>query len=190
MNTPKRDRTRIIANECGAQVFSWDHNSGGPNKGRNLGLEKATGDYICLLDQDDTWLPGKIEKQIEAIQRLDVPIVFTEFQSVDRATGKIYIRGSGSRIIQKQKKNELFKRALKRDSSNDGIGYLSSIMFHKSLKHVRFEEHFGKGDYDWLLQIFEGNETGKVCEVLVQRNVHGQNLSLNPEYRRTDYYYS
>ena len=132
MNTPKRDRTRIIANECGAQVFSWDHNSGGPNKGRNLGLEKATGDYICLLDQDDTWLPGKIEKQIEAIQRLDVPIVFTEFQSVDHATGKIDIRGTKNRIIQKQKKNELFKRALKRDSSNDGIGYLSSIMFHKS----------------------------------------------------------
>lgn len=35
---------------------------------RNVGIKAATGDYIGFLDDDDEWLPEKIEKQMAALQ--------------------------------------------------------------------------------------------------------------------------
>ncbi|HTO36141.1 MAG TPA: glycosyltransferase family 2 protein [Flavobacterium sp.] len=39
-------------------------NSKGANHARNVGVVKAQGDYIAFLDDDDVWLPQKIEKQL------------------------------------------------------------------------------------------------------------------------------
>lgn len=41
-----------------------DKLNGGVSSARNLGLKKAKGDYISLLDSDDIWFEEKIEKQI------------------------------------------------------------------------------------------------------------------------------
>jgi glycosyltransferase involved in cell wall biosynthesis len=42
-----------------------------PNRGvssaRNLGIEKAHGEWIALLDSDDAWLPGKLAMQTKAL---------------------------------------------------------------------------------------------------------------------------
>jgi glycosyltransferase involved in cell wall biosynthesis len=35
---------------------------------RNFGVAAAAGNYIAFLDSDDTWLPGKLEKQITFMQ--------------------------------------------------------------------------------------------------------------------------
>jgi glycosyltransferase involved in cell wall biosynthesis len=50
----------------------------GPARARNLGLEVATGSWIGFQDDDDEWLPGKLEKQLEVADR------------VDRDTGVVY----------------------------------------------------------------------------------------------------
>lgn len=49
------DNTLEILNEYPIRIFSTETNSGGPNKGRNIGLANAKGDYICIVDQDDVW---------------------------------------------------------------------------------------------------------------------------------------
>jgi glycosyltransferase involved in cell wall biosynthesis len=54
------DKVRILATE---------HNTGGPNAGRNRGIQNAIGDVITFLDQDDEWLPDKIERQLEQIKQ-------------------------------------------------------------------------------------------------------------------------
>ena len=41
----------------------------GAPQARNLGIEKATGEYIAFLDADDFWFPEKIQYQIEFHQR-------------------------------------------------------------------------------------------------------------------------
>ena len=45
-----------------------DKENGGVSSARNMGMKKAKGDWIALLDSDDEWLPNKLERQIEIIE--------------------------------------------------------------------------------------------------------------------------
>lgn len=50
-----------------------------PNQGvaraRNLGIEKATSEWIAFLDADDVWLPGKLEAQLRCAEEAGVGFV-------------------------------------------------------------------------------------------------------------------
>lgn len=50
-------------------------------------LKQAQGDYIFLSDQDDIWLPGKVTRCMELLQRYDC--VVHNYQKID-STGKIF----------------------------------------------------------------------------------------------------
>lgn len=51
---------------------------------RNRGLEKANGEYIAFLDQDDYFLPQKLALQVELMQRQpDLSFVSSGWQIVD-----------------------------------------------------------------------------------------------------------
>jgi glycosyltransferase involved in cell wall biosynthesis len=41
----------------------------GVSKARNVGLEAASGQWIALLDSDDTWMNTKLERQMEILQQ-------------------------------------------------------------------------------------------------------------------------
>ena len=45
---------------------------------RNLGVEISTGEYISFLDDDDYWLPTKLEKQLKAMKDNDSDFSCTE----------------------------------------------------------------------------------------------------------------
>lgn len=38
---------------------------------RNTGIHNATGEYICFLDDDDTFLPNKVHQQLEIVRGYD-----------------------------------------------------------------------------------------------------------------------
>lgn len=44
---------------------------------RNMAIKKSSGDYIALLDDDDYWLPTKIEKELLLAKQKNVGVVYT-----------------------------------------------------------------------------------------------------------------
>ena len=57
---------------------------------RNLGISQANGEFIGFLDDDDRWLPEKIEKQVKAFEENDdtLGLVFCSGIVVNEQTGE------------------------------------------------------------------------------------------------------
>lgn len=52
--------------------------SGGPAVPRNIALSRAKGDLYALLDQDDEWLPEKLERQLPLFRDASLGIVYSD----------------------------------------------------------------------------------------------------------------
>ena len=181
------DRTPQILHKNNLPFRTTNANSGGPNKGRNMGLKTASGDYICFIDHDDEWEPEKTILQLKSAQY--APIVSTGYRIINTETGKETIRCKSGNEPLLYKQNEAFLNILKKELNGQTVNY-SSLMIASDLKDIYFEENFGMVDYDWLLRIFENQKSIEVPKVLVTRYVNNNNLSLHEGYRRKDYYYS
>lgn len=74
----KEYRVKYIANESNS----------GACYSRNVGLEEAAGEYIAYLDDDDEWIPEKLEKQVEALEQSsdDVALVYGPYFEVNEET--------------------------------------------------------------------------------------------------------
>jgi glycosyltransferase involved in cell wall biosynthesis len=63
------DTVEVIKNKFPeARILQQEHKGGGGAEARNLGIQKARGEYIAFLDSDDIWFPEKLEIQMELLE--------------------------------------------------------------------------------------------------------------------------
>lgn len=64
-NLSKDDTKQVIKKYPDKRIRLFQHDNGGVVAvNRNYGIEKARGEYIAFCDDDDLWLPDKLDKQI------------------------------------------------------------------------------------------------------------------------------
>jgi glycosyltransferase involved in cell wall biosynthesis len=78
------DTEQVLAREFGSRVRYLRKANGGVSAARNTGMAAASGAYLALLDDDDEWLPTKIERQVELLEgRPGVGMVITDVERMD-----------------------------------------------------------------------------------------------------------
>lgn len=81
------DRTVSIVEEYASKdsrikLFKLEKN-GGPGVARNNSIQKAQGQYIAFLDSDDMWVPDKLERQLDLMNRMGCGVVYSSYYTCD-----------------------------------------------------------------------------------------------------------
>jgi glycosyltransferase involved in cell wall biosynthesis len=149
------------------------------NKGqgatRNAGLRQASGEYVALLDDDDEWMPEKLEKQVDLLDRSPAKVGMVY-------TGVYRVEASSKRVISQlipEKRGSLFEEMCK----NNWIGGCSAVLLRRACfdKIGWFDEGLAaQADYDLWLRISKEFDIEYIREPLVLfRTRHGDRISTN-----------
>ncbi|WP_062270444.1 glycosyltransferase family 2 protein, partial [Endozoicomonas arenosclerae] len=135
----------------------------GASSSRNLGANLAESDYVAFLDDDDLWVPEKLEKQVALVEKNDLDVCYT----------RMFIQYENTSI-------KYTTRTLNRKSPLINIlmenylgGTPSALIKRSSMMLVSgFDEHFpAREEYDlWIRLIKSGCKIGVVEEPLVVAN--------------------
>ena len=90
------EAVRRLQEDKRIKYIAHDVNKNG-SAARNTGVKASSGQYIALLDDDDEYLPGKIEMEVEALSGLD------------ESWGMVYCSCDKNRGIPKKSGNLLYE---------------------------------------------------------------------------------
>ncbi len=62
------DTTPEVARAYAGVRYIRPSTNKGTSGARNIGLDAASGEYIAFLDDDDSWLPWKLRRQLQALE--------------------------------------------------------------------------------------------------------------------------
>jgi glycosyltransferase involved in cell wall biosynthesis len=147
---------------------------------RNTGLREASGRYITFLDQDDTWHPQKLEKQIEALEKSDsseIGFVFSDLEIINELGRK-----TRRRISQAPPGIESAVRfdRIKSFFLDNYIPIVTAMIRGDCFDEVGgFDEDIRSGadDYDLFFRLLMKYRFVQIPEPLATRRLHKANYS-------------
>ena len=143
---------------------------------RNTGIENVTAPYIALLDADDIWLRGKLERQLEVFNNSSdtrLGVVYTGYELIDENSLLI---SNDKGIIKPQARGDVRSKLL---TGNFISGSGSSVLIQsKVFKEVGlFDEGLrASEDWDMWLRIAQQFHFDFIDTPLVQIRVHQDNM--------------
>lgn len=135
-------------------------NKSGANGARNTGIEKSRGYYIAFLDDDDTWHPDKLLKQVEIMETSNAIMCYT---------GRNIIFKNNKIIINRYSYHSKILSSRITLYLHNYIGTTSSIMIKNNKKsNISFDEDlYSLQDYDFYFKIAEKGEIIGISAALV-----------------------
>lgn len=127
--------------------YIFQKGSGSPASPRNTGIKSSKGDYIAFCDDDDLWLPEKLEKQIAFLKKnANYGICYTRMRRFNEELE--WINPDDETIESTNSQRLLYRNTVP----------LSSIIIRKSVfkNGEYFDEDkkiFGSEDYELLLRL-------------------------------------
>lgn len=137
---------------------------------RNTGMKVAKGQWIALLDDDDEFLPTKIEKQFESVKEKNADICYTGL--------RVVFQNGVQRDVCQRDEGNLFSLVLQRRVEAP----TSVLMFKKSIADQieGFDESFRRHqDWEFLDRLSENNIISCVPEVCLIRHIVERNIAKN-----------
>lgn len=205
-------KTRAVAESYGDKIRYFEKENGGSSSALNMGIRNMKGEWFSWLSHDDLYLPGKVQRQVEFLQKLNNKgevnlrnhVLFTASELIDK----------DGRVIRSPKQADMNKKHVEIEQFTNNrwliAGQVQKYSFHgcgcfvhKSVFETTgcFDEKLRLlNDVDLWYRIFEKEyRIHFLPEVFVQGRVHASQVSRsigfsyhNPEqdqhWRRTYQY--
>lgn len=141
----------------------------GPAKSRNIAIDAASGRYIAFLDSDDQWLPDKLRKQIDFMQKHNSVLSYTAYNKIDVGGRRI---GETMHVPERVDYHTLLLTNV--------IGCLTAVYDIRFLGKMYMPHISQKHDYAlWLDILKRGHEANGLNECLALYRVRSDSISYN-----------
>ena len=135
---------------------------------RNMAIEHSKGRFLAFLDSDDLWLPEKLEKQLDFMQKNHVAFSYSQYVTMDE-------NGETGSIVPCPRK-VTYKQLLKQNV----IGCLTVMLDKEKIGTVKMENIRSRQDYVlWLTLLKNGHQAYGMQEVLSKYRLGHNSLSKN-----------
>lgn len=151
---------RLLNTDKRISYYFYDSAKGG-NFARNYGIDKSNGAYIAFLDDDDEWMPSKLERQLKAFEKNEkIGLVYTSFVSKCVFDKHSYYYSSICR-----EEGDLSKKIL----LGNVIGTTSSVVVKKELLvNNKFDTDLpAMQDYDLWIRLCQTTLVAVISEPLI-----------------------
>lgn len=157
-------------------IYLKHRKSRGASAARNTGIRASRGKFIAFLDDDDEWVPRKLEVQVPVIEKSppEIGLVYAWMEYFDESGDSIDIRSP-------KIKGDIFVEMLERQAIS---GCPTIIMKKKVVNEVGFfDENLPRGnDGDYWRRVCKHYYVDFVPEVLVKVHTgHRDRISVNSE---------
>ena len=147
--------------------YCYDETNKNGSVARNTGIKRANGSYIAFLDDDDFYMPDRLEKCVSVLKKSSSKAVYT---SVAYANEEYVYQIRNATIS-----GNLFTELLL-DENLLGTG--SNLFLEKEVvvDLNGFDERYRRNqDYEFMLRYFELNTISALDDVLVVKSSNGIN---------------
>jgi glycosyltransferase involved in cell wall biosynthesis/ubiquinone/menaquinone biosynthesis C-methylase UbiE len=174
------DNTRQILGRYGDRIEYVYQQNAGRAQARNIGIKAAQGDYIAFLDDDDIWLPEKLEKQIIFLEaHQDIGLVHT-FTEVINEQGFLLEEETRQRL-------KSYRKSMKIGYTYEGMSryctmFISSVILRsRCLDEMEFFDSTTETfeDWDFYLRFSLKYRIGIIPQALVRFRVHKVHSTLD-----------
>lgn len=148
----------------------------GANAARNTGIRESSGEFVGFLDDDDRWLPEKIERQLEPFEDDAVGLVYTGGKSVDD-------EGNVVSVYRPRMRGDVTTQLF----TGGYIGSFSKVLVRRSAieEAGTLDERFPSWqDREWYVRLSEVCEFDYVDEPLVVHQSPDVQISADFERKR------
>lgn len=152
---------------------------------RNTGIDVADGEYVAFLDDDDEWLPDKLEKQIELMKKTGAALVYCPYYNIDS-------KGNMNLIVNDFFKGEIFDNDFERLLAYNYVGSTSFPLLKKEVFYTigKFNEKLKSSqDHDLWIRIAQKYKIAYYDEPLVKYYYSQEAISRSMEKKLQGYNY-
>ena len=158
--------------------YLFNEGNKGPSATRNTAILASEGEYIAFLDDDDEWLPDKLQRQVEFLDnsRPNICGVYTNRLFIEKTTGKIISDNPGTESLEG---NLLYQLLIKSPIHTSTVVIKKSCLNEIGL----FDETISyMEDYDLWIRLSKNWDFQYISKPLTKAYVHGiAHLSRNLE---------
>lgn len=172
--------TKELVEQLGDPRFRYlvNERSPGGSGARNFGLAHASGEWIAFLDDDDTWLPGKLQAVHDLIARSGDPLLGMVY------SGNVKYDFDDEVVVSRKMPRDR-GMILSRLLYENCIGGMSVVVAKRELLEAvgGLDERFpAMQDMELFVRLGEHNSVDFVDEALVKVRWSGrERITMNPE---------